>query len=278
MLAGYAPGEGPSFEDPEKAVEHWGREYSSNPRDLDSAISYAQSLKAAGQKTQALAVLEQVHLLHRDDRRLASEYGRLALELDQVGVAKPLLEAADDPATPDWRVVMARGTVLAKEGHYKEAVPFYERALALKPDHPSVMSNLALAYTMSGEAAKGEELLRRATAARDASPKVRQNLALVLGLQGKYDEAAKIASVDLPMDKAQANLDLLRRMARPSVTSAAPGAAPSKPKPGPSSAVPVDIAQVWETDVVEVPPPRRKLAFDRTATKTLGCLRQAGNC
>ena len=41
---------------------------------------------------------------------------------------------------------------------------------------------------MSGDAGKGEELLRQASTSSEANPKVRQNLALVLGLQGKYDE------------------------------------------------------------------------------------------
>src|SRR3972149_4990182 len=46
-------------DDPQKAVEHWGAADSKNPRELDNAISYAKSLKATGQKAQALAVLQQ---------------------------------------------------------------------------------------------------------------------------------------------------------------------------------------------------------------------------
>jgi Flp pilus assembly protein TadD len=201
-------------QDPQKAVEYWGKAYSKDPRDLDKALSYAQSLKATGQKSQALVVLQQATMLHGSDRRLASDYGRLALELDQVSVAKRLLEAADDPANPDWRVIMARGTVLAKETKYAEAIPFYERALALAHDHPSVMNNLALAYTMSGDAAKAEALLRRAAEANGANAKVRQNLALVLGLQGKYDEAIRVGSAGQSPDTAQANTDLLRKIVK----------------------------------------------------------------
>jgi Flp pilus assembly protein TadD len=46
----------------------------------------------------------------------------------------------------------------------------------------------------------------------DAAPKVRQNLALVVGLQGRFADAEKIASADLPADEAAANVSYLREM------------------------------------------------------------------
>jgi Flp pilus assembly protein TadD len=213
--------------DPRLATEYWGKEYGKNPRDLDAALAYAQNLRVMGQKREALAVLQQASIIHGSDKKLAADYGRLALELDQIGVAKKLLAVADDPTSPDWRIVLARGTVLAKEGSYREAITFYERAQALNPGHPSVLNNLALAYTMSGEPERGEQLLRQASASGAENAKVRQNLALVLGLQGKYDEATKIASVDLEAAQAQANTAYLKKMvkldAKP-MTPAAPAA------------------------------------------------------
>jgi Flp pilus assembly protein TadD len=210
--------------DPRAATEYWGKEYSKDPRNLDAALAYAQNLKVLGQKREALAVLQQASLIHGADKRLAADYGRLALDLDQVSVAKKLLEVADDPGNPDWRIVMARGTALAKEGSYREAISFYERAQALNPQHPSILNNLALAYTMSGEADRGEQLLRQAAMAGNENPKVRQNLALVLGLQGKYDEATKIASTDLAPADARSNSDLLRKMVKLDAKSAMPTA------------------------------------------------------
>lgn len=238
LLSGISPTDtAAQSQDPAAAAEYWSKKYAENPANLDVAIGHAKGLKARGEKTQALAVLEQASMLHPMDKTLASEYGRLALELDQVTLAKRLLEVADNPAKPDWRVVMARGTALAKEGRYKEAEGFFERALALQPDHPSVLSNLALAYTMSGNPEKGEALLRRAAERPDVSPKVRQNLALVLGLQGKYDEATKVGSVDLPAGKAQENSELIRKMVK------------ADPK---ASGVPQLPADAWDTQTVEL--------------------------
>lgn len=252
LLAALNPPDGPAEAsaaaapiDPQKAVEYWGGEYAKDPRDLDKALAYAKSLKALGQKGQALTVLQQASLLHGSDKRLASEYGRLALEMDQVSVAKKLLEVADDPANPDWRVIMARGTVLAKEGRYREAMAFYERAQALEPGHPSVMSNLAMAYIMSGDVEKGEALLRRASADGEANAKVRQNLALALGLQGKYDEAIRVGSVDLPPEKAKENAELLRKIVKHD-------ARPSSSAPASTTAWTTKVAQSMKTTTVDV--------------------------
>jgi Flp pilus assembly protein TadD len=197
----------------EKATEYWGKQYAANPRDPDSALNYAKNLKAMGRKKEALVVLQQAHLYHAQNREHLSEYGRLALELGQDSLAARLLERADDPIHPDWRVLSARGTVLAKQGRHKEAIAFFERARALAPNQASVLNNLALALAMDGQAQKAEGLLREAEQAGD-DPRVRQNLALVLGLQSKYAEAKGEAAKDLPEEDAQANVDFLRRIVR----------------------------------------------------------------
>jgi Flp pilus assembly protein TadD len=197
-----------------KATDASGKEFVKEPRDANKAIAYARNLKAIGEKRQALAVLQQASNFNAGHRALNSEYGRLALELDQVSVAQQLLEAADDPANPDWRVISARGTVLAKQGSYRDAIPLYERALALAPNQPSILNNLALAHAMEGQADKAEPLLKRAAAADGKDPRVNQNLSLVLGLQGKYDEARVVAARDLPATNAADNVDYVRRIVK----------------------------------------------------------------
>ena len=198
----------------EKAIEYWGKESTKNPRDLKAAINYAKNLKAAGQKEQALNVLQGASMFHGGNRELASEYGRLALDMGQTSLAQKLLEAADDPAKPDWKIISARGTAFAKQGQYKQAIPLYERALLLSPNQPSVVSNLAMAHAANGEAPRAEAMLRTVAEAPDSDPKVRQNLALVLGIQGKYDEARMVSAKDIPAENAAANVEYVRQMVR----------------------------------------------------------------
>lgn len=197
-----------------EATQYWGKKFAKSPMDLEAGLSYAKNLKAMGQKKQALAVLQQAAVYHGDNHELAGEYGRLALSLGQVSVAEKALAQADIPAKPDWRVISARGTVMAKKGRYSDAIPFFERALALAPAHPSVLNNLALAHAMAGDPVKAEGMLRDALHAGGDSKRVRQNLALVLGLQGRYDESAKIGAQDQPIQAAAADTAALRKLVK----------------------------------------------------------------
>jgi len=239
----------------QKATEYWGKQHRESPRDLNAALSYARNLKAMGQKGDALQVLQSAAVYHANDRQLASEYGRLALDLGQVNVAQQVLAAAEDPASPDWRVISARGTVLAKQGKYSEAIPFYERALALSKEQPSVLNNLALAYTLSGEAQKAEDLLRRASAQNSQhASRIRQNLVLVLGVQGRHNEAKQTAMAEGDGD-AVANATLLAEIVKAPAEQAqrAPGTATAAIAPGvePGTAV-----GGWATRVAAPKPAR----------------------
>jgi Flp pilus assembly protein TadD len=251
----------------EKATAYWGKKYEKDNANLQFALNYARDLKAMGEKKKAFAVLQQASVFHKNSRELAGEYGRLALEFGQVGPANELLAVADDPANPDWRVISARGTVMAKQGRYKDAIPFYERALALSQNNATVMNNLAMAYAMLGEPKKAEDLLRQALTEKDAKPKVRENLALVLGLQGRYEESKAVASGVMNSAVASANTEYLKEMvklepknAMPDAKSFAAQTAVARTEPAQPSAAsgsttasssprPASSGDIWSTSV-----------------------------
>ncbi len=212
--------EGPASE-LQKATTYWGKEVAKTPKDGTAVLNYARNLKAMGRKQEALSVLESGYLYNADKQDYNSEYGRLALDLGQTGTAGPLLERADDPTKPDWRVASARGTVLAKTGQYKESIPFFERAREMAPSQSSVMNNLAMAYAMDGQAEKAEELLRQAQQAGSTDPKVKQNLALVISLQGKRAEAEQLPADGDPSPGSTAGITPAASVAKASKVAAA---------------------------------------------------------
>jgi Flp pilus assembly protein TadD len=221
----------------QKATEYWGKQFEKNPRDPQAAINYVRNLKALGAKPQAMSAIQQAHAANPGHKGVASEYGRLALEMDQVTVAEKLLAMADDPVAPDWKVISARGTVLAKQGRYREAIPQFERALALSPNQPTLLNNLALAHAMNGQADKAEPMLRQAAADGSADPKVTQNLSLVLGLQGKHDDAKGVIIRTAPADEVADDTRLVREMVG-TQTAASPATTPistSSTTPGKST-------------------------------------------
>jgi Flp pilus assembly protein TadD len=255
----------------QKATLYWSKEYAKKPTELQPALNYARDLKALGEKQKAFAVLQQASLIHNNNRELASEYGRLALDLGQVGAANQLLAIADDPTRPDWRVISARGTVLAKQGKYSDAIPFYERALTLSQNNPSVMNNLAMAHAMMGDPKKAEEILRQAMTTEGATPKVRENLAIVLGLQGRYDESKAVAAGVLTTDVASANTNYLKQMVKLEPTTAMPDRQSFAAQTAVSPATPSPVPQATESKVAansNVEAPRKKASSPARDTWT----------
>lgn len=177
-----------------RAVTYWGRQYAKKPQDKKAALNYAKNLKAAGHSKQAFRVLQHASSVHGNDREIASEYGRLALDHGQVALANKLLGLADDHSSPDWRIVSGRGAALAKMGKYGDAVKMFERAHKLAPSNPTVLNNLAMAHAGNGNLHAAERLLRDASQNPMAKEKVQKNLALVLKLQGRNAEAARLTA------------------------------------------------------------------------------------
>lgn len=193
-------------------MQVWGQRYRANPRDADVAIHYARALRGLGQRAQAAAVLEQSAIHNPKNRALLGAYGRALADDGRYKEALEVLGRAHTPDQPDWRILSVQGAVLDQMGRHQDAQRHYASALRLKPNEPSVLSNLALSYALSKDLPKAEATLRQAAAQPGAEPKVRQNLALVVGLQGRFKEAEAIARGDLSPSEAAANVAYLRQM------------------------------------------------------------------
>ncbi len=198
--------------DPRSAVEAYGARYRANPRDADAALAYGQALRATGQRSQAVAVLEQANIVHPGNKALLAGYGRALADNGNFQQAFDVLGRAHSPDNPDWRILSVQGTALDQLGRHDEARRYYDSALKIVPDEPSVLSNLGLSYVLSKELPKAEEVLRRAYANSREDVRVRQNLGLVIGLQGRFAEAEDIVKADLPADEAAANVAYLKQM------------------------------------------------------------------
>jgi Flp pilus assembly protein TadD len=190
----------------------WAPRYQANPGDAEAAIAYAKALRATGQHAQAVAVLQQASFRHPRNRELLGAYGRALADAGKYAEALDALKHAHTPDNPDWRILNAQGAVLDQMGKHREAQRHYAAALKIVPDEPSVLSNLGLSYALEKNLNRAEATLRKAAARPGAAPKVRQNLALVVGLQGRFQEAEKIAGADLPEQEAAANVSYLRQM------------------------------------------------------------------
>jgi Flp pilus assembly protein TadD len=193
-----------------RAAAYWGERYRANTKDPEAAIRYAQALRATEQRVQAAAVLEQSSMENPHNKQVLGAYGRALADVGRYEQALDVLGRAHSPDQPDWHILNVQGAVLDQLGRHEEARRHYASALKIKPNDPSVLSNLGLSYVLTNDLKRAEATLREAAAQPGAAPKVRQNLALVVGLQGRFDEAEKIVRADLPPVEAEANVAYLR--------------------------------------------------------------------
>jgi Flp pilus assembly protein TadD len=191
---------------------HLGKSYAANPKDKAISLKYASALQMDGRTDQSLAVMRKAVIYYPKDRDILAAYGKALAADGQLDQALDAIRRAETPEYPDWRLVSAEAAILDQLGQTDEARGLYRKALDLKPNEPSVLSNLGMSYLLKGDLKTAETYMRSAVEQPGADSRVRQNLALVVGLQGRFGEAEKIASAELPPDEAAANIAYLRQM------------------------------------------------------------------
>jgi Flp pilus assembly protein TadD len=193
-------------------TESLAARYRSKPEDPETAIAYARSLRAGGQRAQAAAVLQQTSIRNPRNMAVLGAYGRALADAGRLEEALGILAKAHTPDQPNWRVLNAQGVVLDQMGKHGDAQRYYDTALRIAPGEPAILSNLGLSYALSKELERAEDTLRKAAADSRADPKVRQNLGVVLALRAKFEEAERVTTGLLPPDQARSNVAYVREM------------------------------------------------------------------
>jgi len=199
-------------EDFDKALAYWGERYERDEKSKEVALNYAAALQRTGRTEQAVAVLQKAAINHANDRDVLAAYGKALAAKGDFEQALLTIRRAQTPDRPDWKLLSAEAAILDQTSHNPEARALYAQALDLAPNEPTILSNYGMSFVLSGDLAQAETLLRRAIAAPGADSRVRQNLALVVGLQGRFDEAEKIAGAEMSPDQAKANIAYLKEM------------------------------------------------------------------
>jgi Flp pilus assembly protein TadD len=195
-----------------KDIEVYGPRYRANSNDVEAAMRYGQALRGTGQRAQAVAVLEQAAIANPSNQMLLAAYGRAQVDNGNYQQGFDTLNRAHSPDNPDWHILSIQGTALDRLGKHEEARRYYDNALKIKPDEPSVLSNLGMSYLLSKQLANAEQVLRRAYEGDRSDARIRQNLALAIGLQGRVNEAETIVSAGLSPEEAAENVSTLKRM------------------------------------------------------------------
>jgi Flp pilus assembly protein TadD len=195
-----------------RAVEQLGQRYEAKPGDPGAAAAYSRALRAIGQNSQAVAVLQQAAIRNPKNQALLGEYGKALADAGRLKESAEVLARAHTPERPDWRILSVQGAVADQMGDHEGAQRYYEAALRIAPGEPSILSNQGLSFALAKRLPEAESVLRQAAASPGADARVRQNLALVVGLQGKLPEAEEVLKRDLAPAEAAAGLASIRGM------------------------------------------------------------------
>lgn len=201
--------------DPLGRAAFWAREADTDPSDAEAGVGLSQALRAMAKYDDAIEATQRVLVAHPENTEALLEMARAQIGRGQGFYAIDPARQAQALAPHDWRAPSLLAVAYEQADRPDEALAAHRQALALAPDNPAALCNLALFYASHGDAAQAETMLRTAAAKPGATMVVRQNLALVLGLQGRLDEAEKIARQDLPPEVVANNVAYLRAATGP---------------------------------------------------------------
>jgi Flp pilus assembly protein TadD len=191
----------------------WSDQADIDPMDPIAGVKAAQALRELGRFDQAAEMAGRVLVVQPTNAEAMLEAGRAHIARGQAFYGIAALEGARDARPADWQAWSLLGAAYDQVRRPDDARAAWAQALALSPENPAVLSNMAMSAMTRGDTATAEPLLRRAVAQPGASLKVRLNLAMVLGLTGNLAEAEQMLRRDLPPEAADRNLSWLRERA-----------------------------------------------------------------
>ena len=140
------------------------------------------------------------------DVELTLIYAQASLDQGKAEDAATALARAEGAGQGDWRLLSIIGVTMDSLDQHTAGAGLLQaraRALAGQSENP-LQSRPLLCAGRQGRAC-AEETLRYAIALPGADARVKHNLMLVLGVQGKFDEAEKVAGPETPKALVESN-------------------------------------------------------------------------
>lgn len=194
------------------SAESLAARYDANPGDKAVSIDYARVLRALQRYDQAVAVMQAAAVKAPTDFEVLGAYGKALADAGQLEQAAKVLANSYTPDDPNWSNMSTQGYVADRLGDHQAAQRYYQSALKIAPNEPAVLNNLGLSYALDKRLREAEQTLREAAAQSSADQRIRANLTLVLSLEGKFDEAERLAQHDMSREAAVANVANIRGM------------------------------------------------------------------
>jgi Flp pilus assembly protein TadD len=197
------------------AANYYRSLHERNPTDLAVVLPYARSLRLVGLCEESIEVLTPLVEAHPKHTALLFELAKNQIGAARPADAVPILKRLVGLDKKMWEAWSALGVAHDYLGQNAEAQENYLQALALAPENPMVLNNLALSQARAGALPIAIATLERAARHPRARAQVRQNLAVMLALKGDAGAAERLVRQDLPTDMALRNAALYRLLSKP---------------------------------------------------------------
>ncbi len=202
----------PLAEDPLSQAAYWGARFEEDPSNMELAVLYSSSLRQLGSHEEAMLLMTRITGEGHNEPDVLVEFAKSLIAMRRGPDALAPLARAIAQRPDDWQALSLEGVAHDQAAEYTHATESYERALRVSPNNPAILNNYGLSRALAGDLDGAEVMLRTAAADPNATPQSRQNLALVLGLQGNFSEAERLARADLPPAAVANNVAYYRSM------------------------------------------------------------------
>jgi len=121
-----------------------------NRLDKSLLIRAARLAEAAGKNTEAFSIVQRLSRTYPREGRFKADMARLAAWSNQPQIAAGILAEISDEDRESYEKALAAGNAFVEADQTKKALPYLERAIALRPDNVDLRRSLVKYYGWTG--------------------------------------------------------------------------------------------------------------------------------
>lgn len=178
--------------------------------DTAPLLKLGRTLAAAGAYADSAEAFREVLILAPSNAEARRGLGNALVGLGQPGLALAHYHAANEESGGDWRAYLGLGAAHDLLGDPAAAAESYRDGLALAPDNPVLLNNLALSQALAEDMAPALATLERLNANAPRDARYRGTLAIAYALAGREADAARLMGESETPDAIARDLALLR--------------------------------------------------------------------
>ena len=183
------------------AIRLYQRAATESPRHVTSRLALGQIYQRLGASDGAITYYRQVLELEPENAEAQLGLGQMLVGGENSLEAIEYLEKAAEKSPDNYRVYNSIGLAYDLEGLHEQAQLAYGRGLSKKPDHISLLNNLALSLAFQDEFAPSIQLLSKAVNLDYSQTTAQQNLIMVYALSGEEAAARTMARSTMTPDE-----------------------------------------------------------------------------